>query len=217
MIHKYTHMGLDFSINNWYPIIYIEFFGVKIDTQLVAVTKNKPLRAIIENIFIKGRIELRWCLFANSWFEGDDSNWMNPAWICVLRLPKTIVLTMAACSTSSTLGVPEAKKVVNPPAVSDSNGMISRDLSSAASVNLFLDFHSRMKELVSWPLTEAAKVSDVHELEPILQAIFEAMWEMKTHEYIENHYIMDQLKSRLQSRRVSTYVLQSTLTFCFYK
>ena len=111
---------------------------------------------------------------------------------------------MAACSTSSTLGVPEAKKVVNPPAVSDSNGMISRDLSSAASVNLFLDFHSRMKELVSWPLTEAAKVSDVHELEPILQAIFEAMWEMKTHEYIENHYIMDQLKSRLQSRRVST-------------
>ena len=124
---------------------------------------------------------------------------------------------MAACSTSSTLGVPEAKKVVNPPAVSDSNGMISRDLSSAASVNLFLDFHSRMKELVSWPLTEAAKVSDVHELEPILQAIFEAMWEMKTHEYIENHYIMDQLKSRLQSRRVSTYMIVSSYlyTFCF--
>ena len=68
-----------------------------------------------------------------------------------------------------------------------------------------------MKELVSWPLTEAAKVSDVHELEPILQAIFEAMWEMKTHEYIENHYIMDQLKSRLQSRRVSTYMVSSYL------
>jgi len=110
-------------------------------------------------------------------------------------------------AASSTLGVPDAKKVVNPPAVSDSNGMISRDLSSAASVNLFLDFHSRMKELVSWPLTEAAKVSDVHELEPILQAIFEAMWEMKTHEYIENHYIMDQLKSRLQSRRVYNEVV----------
>ena len=119
---------------------------------------------------------------------------------------------MAACSTSSTLGVPEAKKVVNPPAVSDSNGIISRDLSSAASVNLFLDFHSRMKELVSWPLTEAAKVSDVHELEPILQAIFEAMWEMKTHEYIENHYIMDQLKSRLQSRRVSTLSSYTSFT-----
>jgi hypothetical protein len=72
------------------------------------------------------------------------------------------------------------------------------------SVNLFTEPHSRMKELVSWPLTEAAKVSDVHELEPSLQAIYEAMWEMKTHEYIENHYIMDQLKQRLQSRRVSS-------------
>ena len=63
-----------------------------------------------------------------------------------------------------------------------------------------------MKELVSWPLTDAAKVSDVDELEPSLQAIYEAMWEMKTHEYIENHYIMDQLKQRLQSRRVCLLV-----------
>lgn len=70
-------------------------------------------------------------------------------------------------------------------------------------VNLFTEPHNRMKELVSWPLTEAAKVSDVHDLEPSLQAIYEAMWEMKTHEYIENHYIMDRLKQRLQSRRVS--------------
>ena len=77
-------------------------------------------------------------------------------------------------------------------------------LTPAPPVNLFLEPHNRMKELVSWPLTEAAKVSDVHELEPSLQAIYEAMWEMKTHEYIENHYIMDRLKQRLQSRRVST-------------
>ena len=76
-------------------------------------------------------------------------------------------------------------------------------LTPAPPVNLFLEPHNRMKELVSWPLTEAAKVSDVHELEPSLQAIYEAMWEMKTHEYIENHYIMDRLKQRLQSRRVS--------------
>ena len=76
-------------------------------------------------------------------------------------------------------------------------------LGPTTPVNLFLEPHNRMKELVSWPLTEAAKVSDVHELEPSLQAIYEAMWEMKTHEYIENHYIMDQLKQRLQSRRVS--------------
>ena len=71
------------------------------------------------------------------------------------------------------------------------------------SVNLFDGPHSRMKELVSWPLTEAARVADVHELEPSLQAIYEAMWELKSHEYIENHYIMDQLKQRLQSRQVS--------------
>ena len=85
-----------------------------------------------------------------------------------------------------------------------------------------------MKELVSWPLTEAAKVADVHELEPSLQAIYEAMWEMKSHgkdvflilddwhvvtffllplEYIENHYIMDRLKQRLQSRRVSNIAI----------
>ena len=72
-----------------------------------------------------------------------------------------------------------------------------------SNVNLFTEPHNRMKELVSWPLTEAAEVSDVHELEPSLQAIYEAMWEMKTHEYIENHYIMDILKQRLQSRRVN--------------
>ena len=29
---------------------------MKIDTQLIPVAKNKPLQAIIENIFIKGRI-----------------------------------------------------------------------------------------------------------------------------------------------------------------
>ena len=84
--------------------------------------------------------------------------------------------------------------------VNDANAMT---LAPAPPVNLFLEPHNRMKELVSWPLTEAAKVSDVHELAPSLQAIYEAMWEMKTHEYIENHYIMDRLKQRLQSRRVS--------------
>ena len=55
-MHLCTHMGLGFSINN--SIFYIEFFGEKIDTQLIAVAKNKPLQAIIENIFLKGRITL---------------------------------------------------------------------------------------------------------------------------------------------------------------
>ena len=71
------------------------------------------------------------------------------------------------------------------------------------SVNLFTEPHNRMKELVSWPLLEAAKIEDVNEFEPTLQAIYEAMWELKTHEYIENHFIMDTLKKRLQSRRVN--------------
>ena len=61
------------------------------------------------------------------------------------------------------------------------------------SVNLFTEPHNRMKELVSWPLTEAAEFSDVHELEPSLQAIYEAMWELKTHEIIENTVIMQKV------------------------
>ena len=35
-----------------------------------------------------------------------------------------------------------------------------------------------------------------------MQAVYEAMWELKSHEYIENHFIMDTLKARLQSRQV---------------
>ena len=36
----------------------------------------------------------------------------------------------------------------------------------------------------------------------VFQAVYEAMWELKSHEYIENHYIMDKLKARLQAKRV---------------
>lgn len=36
----------------------------------------------------------------------------------------------------------------------------------------------------------------------VLKLVFQAMWELKSHEYIENHYIMDTLKARLQARRV---------------
>ena len=36
----------------------------------------------------------------------------------------------------------------------------------------------------------------------VSQAVYEAMWELKSHEYIENHFIMDTLKKRLQSRKV---------------
>lgn len=63
--------------------------------------------------------------------------------------------------------------------------------------------HSRMRELVHWPLTEAASVPDVQDLQPSLQAVYEAMWELKSHEIIENEYIMDTLKARLQARQVN--------------
>jgi hypothetical protein len=59
-----------------------------------------------------------------------------------------------------------------------------------------------MRDLVSWPLSEAAMATDVQDLEPCLQAVYEAMWELKTHEYIENNYIMNRLKARLQTKRV---------------
>ena len=62
--------------------------------------------------------------------------------------------------------------------------------------------HSRMRELVHWPLKEAATVPDVQDLQPSLQAVYEAMWELKSHEIIENEYIMDTLKARLQARQV---------------
>ena len=64
--------------------------------------------------------------------------------------------------------------------------------------------HSRMRELVTWPLKEAASVPDVQDLQPSLQAVYEAMWELKSHEIIENEYIMDILKARLQARQVNT-------------
>ena len=62
--------------------------------------------------------------------------------------------------------------------------------------------HSRMRELVHWPLKEAASAPDVQDLQPSLQAVYEAMWELKSHEIIENEYIMDTLKARLQARQV---------------
>ena len=40
-------------------------------------------------------------------------------------------------------------------------------------------------------------------LDTLLQDVYSAMWELKSHEYIENTFIMDRLKARLQARRVS--------------
>ena len=76
--------------------------------------------------------------------------------------------------------------------------------STNKKVDLFRIPHYRMRELVTWPLKEAASLPDVQDLQPSLQAVYEAMWELKSHEIIENQYIMDTLKARLQARQVST-------------
>ena len=82
-------------------------------------------------------------------------------------------------------------------------GVVERGESSKSNIDLFVVPHTRMRDLVSWPLTEAAMATDVQDLEPSLQAVYEAMWELKTHEYIENNYIMNRLKARLQTKRVN--------------
>ncbi len=81
-------------------------------------------------------------------------------------------------------------------------GVVERGESSKNNIDLFVVPHTRMRDLVSWPLTEAAMATDVQDLEPSLQAVYEAMWELKTHEYIENNVIMNRLKARLQTKRV---------------
>jgi len=97
--------------------------------------------------------------------------------------PATAAAAAAGCSAAGT-----------------ADGSCTADKSK--SLNLFRIPHSRMKELVSWPLKEAAAIPDLDDLEPSLQAVYEAMWEVKSHEYIENHFIMDRLKARLQKRQV---------------
>ena len=85
---------------------------------------------------------------------------------------------------------------VNDSSFSENNG-------NQNNIDLFAVPHTRMRDLVSWPLSEVAAATDLQDLEPCLQAVYEAMWELKTHEYIENNYIMNRLKARLQTKRVS--------------
>lgn len=84
------------------------------------------------------------------------------------------------------------------------------------NIDLFVVPHTRMRDLVSWPLSEVAAATDLQELgdlEPCLQAVYEAMWELKTHEYIENNYIMNRLKARLQTKRVSSLKIKDKIDF----
>ena len=79
--------------------------------------------------------------------------------------------------------------------------------SKKSNIDLYAVPHERMRDLVSWPLSEVATAADIQDLEPCLQAVYEAMWEMKTHEYIENNIIMNRLKARLQTKRVIMFSL----------
>ena len=91
---------------------------------------------------------------------------------------------------ASTSKEPETKVSVNLFVEPHNRLKVSADFYIHHFVKLFITILMHYQELVNWPLSEAAKVDDVHDLEPCLQAIYEAMWEMKSHEYIENHYIM---------------------------
>ena len=91
--------------------------------------------------------------------------------------------------------------------------------SSMAAANLFQVPHSRLKELAEAHLKQVGGIKKFSSvggrkgsssagdpvpdgLAELLQAVYEAMWELKSHEYIENHFIMDRLKARLQAKRV---------------
>lgn len=67
--------------------------------------------------------------------------------------------------------------------------------------------HSRMKELVVsvgkiLPQIEESLGSRHTAVEAMLQLVYSIMWEMKTHEIIENTVIMNQLRERMDSRQV---------------
>lgn len=97
-------------------------------------------------------------------------------------------------------GVAMAAAVVD---VEVNDASLSENDGNQNNIDLFAVPHTRMRDLVSWPLSEVAAATDLQDLEPCLQAVYEAMWELKTHEYIENNYIMNRLKARLQTKRVS--------------
>ena len=81
------------------------------------------------------------------------------------------------------------------------------NISQSPAADLFQIPHSRMKELVEAHLTKVREIKSFSVApEDLLQAVYEAMWELKSHEYIENHFIMDRLKERLQAKRVCAAV-----------
>ena len=63
--------------------------------------------------------------------------------------------------------------------------------------------NSNIRPVEATDLERQVKDSSQESLDILLQDVYSAMWELKSHEYIENTFIMDRLKARLQARRVS--------------
>ncbi|CAB4057109.1 FBXL5 [Lepeophtheirus salmonis] len=80
---------------------------------------------------------------------------------------------------------------------------------SDASKAIFSVPHARMKELVDLNLCKLENLRDFTsgDVGGILQRIYVSMWELKSHEYIEDTYILNRLKDRLQARRVYNKVV----------
>jgi len=72
-------------------------------------------------------------------------------------------------------------------------------------VDVYTDPHTRMKELVT-SAAESIQMElsnlNFQEREEILQNVYAIMWELKTHEIIENVYIMNKLKERLAALQI---------------
>jgi len=74
-----------------------------------------------------------------------------------------------------------------------------------SEVDVYTDPHARMKQLIA---TAAKSIQldlnnlDLQEREKILETVYAIMWELKTHELIENVFIMDKLKERLSALQI---------------
>ena len=77
-------------------------------------------------------------------------------------------------------------------------------LASPAETDVYTLPHKRMRQLVSTVTELLPEIqASLHTAsEQLLQAVYATMWELKTHEIIENQVIMEQLKARLVSRQV---------------
>jgi len=77
-------------------------------------------------------------------------------------------------------------------------------------VDVYTDPHTRMKELIA-SASESIQMEhsnlDFQEREAILQNVYAIMWELKTHEIIENVYIMNKLKERLAALQIYNHLV----------